>query len=114
MTTPTPERLRRYAANPMTYFADAIIPAASGNVRLGSCWAPFQREAFGVLARCLLAVATGEKPPYRGVWLERTKGASKDSDVGLAFPPVRNWSSWGPMTSSRSARPARRCRTIFA
>jgi len=83
--TPPPERLRQYAADPMVYFANAIIPAASGNVRLGDCWAPFQQEAFGVLARCLLAVATGEKSPYRGVWLERTKGASKDSDIGLAL-----------------------------
>ena len=38
-----------------------------------------------MLADCIKAVAVGSKPPYRGLWLERTKGASKDSDVGLAL-----------------------------
>ena len=74
-----------YATNPMRFFADAIIPAAGGDRRLGDVWANFQRDAFQVLADCLTAAACNQKPPYRGVWIERTKGASKDSDVGLAL-----------------------------
>lgn len=77
--------IRRYAADPMAFFADTIIPAGGVNVRLGDVWADFQRDAFAVLSDCLKAIAVGKRPPYRGLWLERTKGASKDSDVGLAL-----------------------------
>ena len=85
MNQPTVDQLRTYAADPMTYFAESVIPGIHGDVVLGDVWADFQREAFEVLARCLLAVAAGQKPPCRGLWIERTKGASKDSDVGLAL-----------------------------
>ncbi len=85
MNSPTPEQVAAYATDPMAYFADSIIPAGDGDSRLGDVWADFQIEAFRVLADCMLAVAAGRKPPYRGLWIERTKGASKDSDVGLAL-----------------------------
>lgn len=77
--------LVRYAADPLEFFADTIIPAGGSDVRLGDVWAPFQVDAFKVLADCIKAAAVGGKPPYRGIWCERTKGASKDSDVGLAL-----------------------------
>ncbi len=77
--------VRRWAASPLDFFADTIIPVAGADVRLGDCWAGFQVEAFKVLAGCISAVAVGSKPPYRGLWIERTKGASKDSDIGLAL-----------------------------
>jgi len=84
-TQPDAATIASYRHDPMRYFADSIIPGVTGDVRLGDCWADFQREAFEMLSRCLLAVAAGEKPQHRGVWIERTKGASKDSDVGLAL-----------------------------
>ncbi|MFH1920158.1 MAG: hypothetical protein ABIP48_09775 [Planctomycetota bacterium] len=77
--------LRRYAASPLECFRDSTIPGVHGDVRLGDVWADFQVEAFKVLADSVLAVAAGEKPPHRGLWIERTKGGSKDSDVGLAL-----------------------------
>lgn len=79
----TADDLRRWAGSPMEFFQDCIVPGVG--VRLGDVWADFQQDAFRTLARCILAVATGEKPPYRGIWIERTKGASKDSDIGLAL-----------------------------
>lgn len=83
--TPDADAIRSYAADPMAFFADAIIPAAGGVARLFDVWADFQRAAFQVLSDCLQAVAQGRKPPYRGLWIERTKGGSKDSDVGLGL-----------------------------
>lgn len=51
----------------------------------GDVWAPFQAEAFAVLADALQSVCRGKRPTYRGLWLERTKGTSKDSDVGCGL-----------------------------
>lgn len=83
--TVTAEQVQAYAADPMTFFADTVVPTAGGDTRLGDCWAEFQEAAFRVLNTCLLAIAFGQKPPYRGIWIERTKGGSKDSDVGLGL-----------------------------
>jgi hypothetical protein len=83
-TAPKPD-LALYVADPMRYFADTIIPGDGVDVRLGDVWAGFQVDAFRVMSDCLQAVAVGDKPPYRGLWIERTKGASKDSDVGLGL-----------------------------
>lgn len=83
--TVTADDIQTYAADPFAFFADAIIPTAGGDVPLSKSWAEFQREAFRVLADCVKAIAIGQKPPYRGLWLERTKGGSKDSDVGLGL-----------------------------
>lgn len=77
--------LRRYAADPMSMFAQSVIPGVNGEVRLCEVWSEFQIQAFRVLSACMMSVARGEKPPHRGVWIERTKGASKDSDIGLAL-----------------------------
>ena len=78
------DTLRRYQTDPMAYFSDSRIPA-EGNPRFGDVWADFQAEAFRVLSECILAVESGRHPPWRGVFLERVKGASKDSDIGLAL-----------------------------
>jgi hypothetical protein len=83
-TAPKPD-LQACAADPMRFFADTIIPGGGVDVRLGDVWADFQVDAFEVMADCLQAVAIGERPPFRGLWVERCKGASKDSDVGLAL-----------------------------
>ncbi|MBE3118287.1 MAG: hypothetical protein IMZ50_05960, partial [Candidatus Atribacteria bacterium] len=47
-----------------------------------SVWADFQEGFFRSVAPSVLAVARGKRPALRGAWTERTKGASKDSDVG--------------------------------
>ena len=85
ITQPTTDQLRRWSADPMGFFGETIIPTAAGDVPLSRVWVDFQVEAFRVVADCLLAVAAGNKPPYRGIWVERTKGGSKDSDVALAL-----------------------------
>jgi hypothetical protein len=82
---PKQDQLRRYVADPMAFFADLIIPGARGSVRFGDAWGNFQREEFAALAPSLLAVANGQKPPIGKYWWERTKGASKDSDLAVAL-----------------------------
>jgi phage terminase large subunit-like protein len=82
---PSVETIRRYAADPMEFFEDVAIPGADGPVRFGDAMAEFQREVFAEIAPCLLAVAAGRRPPRRGFWIERTKGGSKDSDIGLCL-----------------------------
>lgn len=77
--------LQAYAADPMAFFADTVIQGSGIDVRLGDVWADFQIDSFKVMSQCLQAVAVGERPRYRGLWIERTKGGSKDSDVGLAL-----------------------------
>lgn len=90
---PSPERLAEYAADPLVFFADLRLPVP-GQPRLGDVWAPFQQEAFQAIAPTLLALAAGEMPPVTDFWLERTKGGSKDSDIGamvvwlLVFAPM--------------------------
>jgi hypothetical protein len=57
--------------------------------------APYQRDWFRAITPSLLAVAAGKKPPIGKFWTERTKGASKDSDIAcvllwlLAFSRVK-------------------------
>jgi hypothetical protein len=82
---PTADRLRDYAGDPLAFLADLTIPGARGVVRFGDAWADFQREEFTALAPALLAVANGTKPPIGRYWWERTKGASKDSDLACCL-----------------------------
>lgn len=69
------------------------IPSAHGSKPFREVMAPYQREWFQAIAPSLLAIARGEKPPLGRFWCERTKGGSKDSDVGrciewlMAFCP---------------------------
>ena len=69
-----------------------MIPSANGKLLFDDCMAPFQRECFAELAPNLESIRDGRKPALRRWWIERTKGASKDSDLAvcmlwlLAFP----------------------------
>jgi hypothetical protein len=92
--TPTAADIRRYAREPLAFIEALIIPSASGPQRFGDVMADFQRDWFATVAPSLLAVAYGHKPPITRFWCERTKGASKDSDIAccllwlLAFTTV--------------------------
>lgn len=83
--TASATRVREYAQDPMAFFGGLSIPVGTGKARFRDVWVDFQVEMFQVISPCLKAVASGRKPPYRGFWLERTKGGSKDSDVGLCL-----------------------------
>jgi len=77
-----------------------VIPSASGPMLLEDAMQeyehrgaePFQRRFFEDVALSLHAVRIGGIPPCRRFWLERTKKASKDSDLAvcilwlMAFP----------------------------
>ncbi len=81
--TVTPADLRRFASDPLAFFADvSLVP---GGPPFGSIMAPFQREFLSAIAPCLLAVARREIPPMRGAWLEAVKGAGKDSLCALSL-----------------------------
>ena len=82
MKTISEIQVKRYIESPLEFFYDLLIPTSIGIRRLGDVWAPFQKEMFEAISPSLRAVALGKRGPYRGFWLERTKGGSKDSDVG--------------------------------
>jgi hypothetical protein len=65
-------------------FRDALtIPTGRGPARLAEVMAPFQAADFTALDRGFVALAKGERPDLGRYWLERTKGASKDTDVAV-------------------------------
>jgi hypothetical protein len=78
-------RFDQYAKDPVKFLRELAVPGTEVGKQFDEVWADFQKDAFERLAPCLLAVAKGEVPPERGHWFERTKGASKDSDVGCCI-----------------------------
>ena len=70
--------------------ADLRAPFAD---RWADCWPEWQHTEIVALAPSLVALARGEMPAATRYWWERTKGASKDSDLAagilwlLAFSP---------------------------
>jgi len=85
MRTITAEQAKVYVRDPFRFFQELLIPTAYGTSLFRDAWAPFQAEFFRAVSPSLLAVSRGIKGPLRGFWLERTKGASKDSDVGACL-----------------------------
>jgi len=81
----TAKEVRGYAGDPLLFLSDLVIPGGDGPERFDGIWANFQVEAFRAISPCLQSVAKGARPPLRGAWIERTKGASKDSDVGCCL-----------------------------
>ncbi len=77
--------IRRMASDPAEFFRRVLVPSARGPVPLGSIMADFQRDLFTAIAPSLVAVVRREPPAVPRFWLERTKGASKSRDVGLAL-----------------------------
>lgn len=66
---------------PGQFQAAIVIPAG----KLGDVAAAFQREWFAAVNPSLLAVARGERPPVPRYWIERSKGASKDTDLAVCL-----------------------------
>jgi len=85
MRTVSANDIDRYRRNPLEFFGDTLIPTGTGVRRFDGAWADFQHDFFEAVSPSLLAVAAGTVGPYRGFWLERTKGGSKDSDIGLCL-----------------------------
>lgn len=81
----TPDQRQEFGKSPMAFFRQLRVPEADPSKRFDEVWGDFQEEAFKEIAPCLIAVATNQMPPYRGAWIERTKGASKDSDVACCL-----------------------------
>lgn len=79
------QRIKRYATDPVAFREDLIIPSAHGPSRFGEVIADFQREDFVALDQAFLALKEGRKPDLSRLWIERTKGASKDSDLAVAL-----------------------------
>jgi hypothetical protein len=69
-----------------------VIPSDAGPRLFRLCMTDFQSDAFTDMIPSLHAVRDGGMPPKRRFWLERTKKASKDGDLGallmwlVAFP----------------------------
>lgn len=76
---------KRASENFLTYLQGLIIPSGYGPKIFSECIADFQWECFKDLAPSIHAVRDGVMPPKRRFWIERTKKASKDGDIGAAI-----------------------------
>ena len=88
------EQLSRMQADPAAFRAAIRIPIAGGGKTFANCMADFQRRDFAAMDLAFKALAAGKKPkPKSRFWIERTKGASKDTDLAslvlwlVAFSP---------------------------
>lgn len=76
----------------LMYAKGLTLRSGYGPKPFNECVADFQLKVLGDLAPSLQAEQQGQMPPIRRVWLERTKKASKDTDLGIilswfvAFP----------------------------
>lgn len=80
-----PEILRRAPREPLFFLQSLKIPSGQGPKRFRKVIQPFQLEAFQVMMKSLSDVANWNKPERRRIWIERTKKASKDSDIAAAL-----------------------------
>jgi len=71
--------------NFLLFASGLIIPTEDGIGMLGNLMAPFQTECFECLTPTLHAVRDGKKAKDRRFWIERTKGAAKDSDLACCI-----------------------------
>ncbi len=77
--------LRKFANDFLAFTEALVIPSAHGVRRFGDVMADFQRQWFRDVAPSLLALARGQTPDIGRYWVERTKGASKDSDLAVCL-----------------------------
>lgn len=78
-------KLQLFAVNPMQFFESLVVPSAHGNRRFGEIMAEHQREWFEAIAPSLVSVSKGQRPDIGRFWSERSKGGSKDSDIGCVL-----------------------------
>lgn len=78
-------KFKHLATDPAAFRAELVFPSAHGPARFGDVLAPFQARDFAALDPALLALAAGQKPDIGRFWWERTKGASKDTDLAVAL-----------------------------
>ena len=81
VAAPKAAKILRHRRDPLAFIGDLKIPGADGPELFRKIWAGFQTEMFSKAAPCLVDLSKGRRPQWRGFWLERTKGASKDTDV---------------------------------
>lgn len=77
--------IKQFATDPIAFLDALVIPSAKGRKPFKEVMGDYQREWFKTIAPSLVAVCKGETPPIGRYWVERTKGGSKDSDVGLCL-----------------------------
>lgn len=80
-----PEVIRRAPEDPLLFIKSLVIPSAHGPRLFSEVMQPFQEDLFSVLMPSLRAVSRWEVPAKRRFWAERTKKASKDSDIAAAL-----------------------------
>lgn len=79
------ELRRRGETDFMVFVENLRMRGAHGEARFGDVLADFQRECFKDLAPNLEALQRGDKPEWRRWWIERTKKASKDTDIAICL-----------------------------
>jgi len=115
-----PSKLQKYAQDPLAFVVDLAIPSTVGPCRFGDIMADFQRRDFEAIVPALLALAAGRKPDIGRFWIERTKGASKDTDVAvcllwlLVFAPQMLEIQVGAYDSAQASETRKIIRAILA
>ena len=69
----------------LTFVQGLRIPTSMGDLLFAEEMARFQSECLESLAPNLEALREGQMPDCRRFWIERTKKASKDGDLGCAL-----------------------------
>lgn len=77
--------LKAMQGDPAKFRASLAIPSADGAKRFNDVASEFQRRDFEALDAGMLALSRGERPEPSRFWLERTKGASKDTDLAVSL-----------------------------
>jgi hypothetical protein len=77
--------VRRVKADPAVFRSALLIDTDDGPKRLAECMDPWQREDFQALDPACRRIA-GQKidPPHLRIYLERARGHSKTTDIGVA------------------------------
>lgn len=76
--------LKLIAESPREFRRRLLIPCGNGSALLGDVMADFQAKDFKALDAGFVALQRRRLPrPINRYWLERTKGASKDSDLAV-------------------------------
>ena len=73
--------IEKSRTNFMMFVKGLTLKSGYGPQSFNACAAPFQIEVLEHLAPSLHAEQQGKMPPVRRAWLERTKKASKDTDI---------------------------------